>query len=731
MPWGSLLLLLGVAGASAPSLIFLDAGSLASPVMEEFAALHPEGTTEPRATWVTSPTSSRWCNGPDPLAGDSVEGGVLHLDLSPGTWRLSAMMGRECGGRFFPWGVGEAFGLRVDGEEVLRVEVPEGKAFLDSEFYVANPFPVFREGETGWHRQVERRHAWREVAVDIGTGGVEIEVFGAPLQGLVAVPEERSAEGEVLLELADARRRAWFQSRVDPAGEHWALPSTGAGPLAVQVARWREWPDPARATPTPVLEWTASPGERVSAVLWLFPGADAASAAVHGLDLLEVQLFEAHWLDGSGHARQVRRPRPTFLRPVDGDLRGGQGVPVGVAVVGWVPDDVPSSVHRGVVVLERDGASVEVPIRLRVRDLELAPAPVPVGFFLDLRKALTLAFGSGSEPVWSAYETDLRMMSRRGFGVLGLRYASPWPERWVLGAPPDTALFEEAARRWWVSGGDQLVWIDLGPWLVRHGFRDRDLPVDDPRLDPVFRGLARAAIAHDAALFFYDEWGHRGFARVRRGRGLAEHIRASDGGVQLFAAALHPVSWDLAGAVDVIALAQNPVPSSEVVDHVRGRGATVWLYNLTPGRSASGLLPWLARPEAIIQWHWNDALGDPFHDLHQRGQYQYTLLAPEGREVWPTLLLESFAEGVTDQRYLGTLEGLVVRAERHRSQRKRTAAVRGRALLQAVRALDGSVAVWGGEGEVWTEADLDLLRRTAGDEAEALQRCLQKNRCRR
>jgi hypothetical protein len=660
-----------------------------------------------------------------------VEGGVLHLDLSPGTWRLFAMVGRGCGGTFFAHDVGEAFGLRVDGEEVLRVGVPGGEGFLDSDFYAANPFPVFRQGETGWHRQVARRHAWRKVTVVVEAEGVPVEVFGAPLQGLVAIPDERAAEGEVLLELADERRRAWFQSRVDPAGEQWALPSTGTGAVAVQVAHWRDWPDPTRATSTPELDWTASPGERVSAVLWLFPGDAPASVVMRGLDLLGAELFEVHWLDGSGHALQVRRPRPTFLRPVDRDLRGGQGVPVGVAVVGRVPNDTGPAVQRGAVVIERGTASVAVPIRLRVRDLDLAPAPVPVGFFLDLRKPLTLAHGSGSEAVWSAYDTDLRMMSQRGFGVLGLRYASPWPDQWVLGASPDTAVFEEAARRWWASGGEKLVWVDLGPWLVRAGFRDRDLPVDDPRLDPVFRGLARAAVAHDAALFFYDEWGHRGFGRVPRGRGLAEHIKASEGGVRLFAAALHPVSWDLAGAVDVIALAPNPTPSSDVVEHVRARGAEVWLYNPTPGRSGSGLLPWLARPDAVLQWHWNDALGDPFHDLNPRGQYQYTLLAPGGGEVWPTLLLESFAEGVTDQRYLETLDKLVIRAEGHRSRRRRAAAVRGRALLRTVRALDGSVPVGGGEGEVWTEADLDQLRRAVADEAEALQRCLRENRCRR
>jgi len=731
MPWW-VLLFLGPVRAAEPAPLFLDAGSLAGPVLEDFALLHPEGSADPRATWIAPPVSSHWCRGPDPLAGDSVEGGVLHLDLSPGTWHVFAMIGRACGGSFFPHAVGEAFGLRIDGEEVVRVEVPEGEAFLSSEFYAANPFPVFLPGQTGWERQVVGRHRWREAVIEVGTGGVTVEPFGVPLQGLVAVPRGRTAEGEVLLALADARRRAWFQSHIDPGGEDRALPETGEGPLAVEVSRWREWPDFRQATTTPVVDWVASPGERVSTVLWLFPGDRGARVEVAGLELLRPEVSEVHWLDASGHARRARRAQPTFLRRVEGDLRGGQGVPAGVAVVGRVPEDARPGAHRGTLLVERDGEVVEVGVHLRVRDLDLVPAPVPVGFFLDLRKPLTLTSGRGSEAVWSAYDEDLRMMEERGFGVLGLRYANPWPDRWVPGAPPDTSLFEEAARRWWAAGGERLVWIDLGPWLARNGFRDRDIPVDAPGLAPLFGGLARAAIAQRAALFFYDEWGYRGFDRVQRGRELARAIRSStEGHVTLFAAALHPVSWDLAGDVDVIALGMDPVPSSAVVAHVRDRGAEPWLYNLTPGRSASGLLPWLAGADAVIQWHWNDALGDPFHDLHARKQFQYTLLAPGGREVWPTVLLESFAEGVTDQQYLETLRTLVERLEQERSSRRRSAAERGRTILQTIEALDGAAPVAGEEGEVWTEADLDLMRRTVGDEAEALQRCLRRNRCRR
>ena len=39
---------------------------------------------------------------------------------------------------------------------------------------------------------------------------------------------------------------------------------------------------------------------------------------------------------------------------------------------------------------------------------------------------------------------------------------------------------------------------------------------------------------------------------------------------------------------------------------LRETGTAPWAYNLTPGRSAAGVLAWSMEVDGLLQWHWND-----------------------------------------------------------------------------------------------------------------------------
>lgn len=669
-----MILLLALTAAAAEP-VLLDAGTVGSPVMDGFERLAPDGG--PRATWRRPPDQALLLEGPDPLVSDGIEGGLLHFDLAPGRWTLRVMLG----GRPDPWGPpehppGEDFGLRG----LLDVEVPEGEAWLPSPFYAANPFPVFREGETEWHRQVAPRDPWHEIVVQVGEQGLLVEPYGAPLQALVAVPA--GTDAEAVITGVQRGRAEWYHRRVAPQAVGWELPGADGGPLRVQVAGWRDLPSAELATSSPSVLWEAAPGERVTAVLWLFPGDRGASVELQGA--VPLSTWEVHWLD-SPALNAERRPRPAFLRPA-AELRGGQGVPVGLAVTGRAPD-VPGT-FEGTLRIRRGEEVLEVPWTVEVLDLKLAQAPIPVGFFLDLRPPLTWAFGHGSEEVLDAYRRDLGLLRALGFDALAVRRASP--ARWDPQAP-DTALFEEAARAWRERSDGLLVWTDpalaLGPW-----YRDAERPLAEAGL--LARAFAEAARPLDAWLYVYDEEGVKRPGMPERSRALIEVVREAAGPVQLAGCTPHPMDWlTVAPTLDAACLTWSPPLSSAHADLLRSRGVAPWAYNLPAHRSSSGLVAWATGVEALLFWSWNDARGDPFDEV-TREHFQYTFLGPGG-EIWPSVWLMDVAEGLIDQRYLATAE----------ANRRATA------VLDAARAAaDGADVRGPHDGGAWTEEALDALR---------------------
>src|SRR5690606_19306199 len=155
-------------------------------------------------------------------------------------------------------------GLRVDGAEVIAVEVPRGlHAFLASPLYSANPRPVFRPDETAWDRVIRPNGPWRRATVRSGDGGLEVAPFGLPLQALVVTPAEARPETEVALALADAARERWW---VEHAGvPRVAAPVAVPGPLAVTFTSLESL-EPGTAGP-PALH--LGRGDRGSVLAWM------------------------------------------------------------------------------------------------------------------------------------------------------------------------------------------------------------------------------------------------------------------------------------------------------------------------------------------------------------------------------------------------------------------------------------------------------------------------------
>lgn len=676
----ALLLLLVGAWAGAGEIVVLDAGSLTSPVLPGFDRLHLEGSTDPRARWTEPPDRALVYPEPDPLAQDALLGGVLHLDVPAGAWDLWVLQG-YIDARRSQVGQVPAVGFDVNDVPVGRTHPPDDLAsYLASDWYAANPFPVFRAGESEWDRQVDHAYRWTHARVDVAEGGLELHPVGLPLMAVVAAPAERQVEAEVVLEAARAARRDAYHRFTHPAATTWDLPSLGEGALAIQAGPIDAWPDPSLARTDPALQLAGCPGERLVELLWLFPGDGPARFEITGLEGVEVSVSEVHWLDHASVARRSRRPRPAFLRPTEGEFRGGQGVPLGLALTLTVPE----TAARGQLVLQREGERLDVPIDLRVRDVQLAPS-LPTGFFVYARRVAAQKAGRGSAAVLDLHSRDFELMAERGMThvVLGALFFPGLPH---ADQPWDSSYVVSVLDLWAAAGGTRATWIDPLILLKRRAYRSDGDVLPPPENRDLYRALFAVADRDDdleVGFFLYDEQAYRRLDAVARAPTLAAAVREwAPPGAKLFAAVPHPADLEVAPSFDLLAVTDAPTLDADRIAALQAAGAEVLAYNLPAGRSGP-LMAWAAGADGLLQWSWHDAPGDPFNDVHQvRPSWLYVYLSPEGT-LWPSVHLEAMSRGLVTQRYLRTLEAQVEWLEAHHRSRR---AHRGQALLAASRA---------------------------------------------
>ncbi|MBN2799774.1 MAG: hypothetical protein JXX28_11560 [Deltaproteobacteria bacterium] len=708
--------------------VLIDAGSLVSPVLEGFSRLDLERCEDPRVRWETPPARVYWEQSPDPLLEDRIEGGTLRLTLEPGTWAVWMQLGEVLPRAHPLWRPGAHLSVLADGEEVWSEDIPEGDAFFRSPYLAVNPAPVFRPGETEWDRQTKLAFPWREAQIEVPPSGeVVLSTGDTPLMGMILAQDP--AEAELLADVADLHRRDWYLSRNEPGAR--VEPVFAGQAQGVELGRWSEGPEPGRATQSPSAALTVSRGERLSVVLWVHDTDAPVRWSVEGLDGLGVAGSELRWLDQTDFYQRQRWPRPTWLLPSDGALVGGQGVPVGLALVGQIPEDHPPGQRVARVVLEQGARRWEVPLTVTVRDLTLLPPPMEVGFWFDVPPEASYAYGSGAPEVLDIAERHMRLMRAHGLDAVAIRLATPYPDqgagpgRWPAKGPIDTSIFTELSRRWRALGGDTVVWTDGLFSVLIPAYTLPEGPVLAPRGEELVRAMGRAAVDADASLYLFDEGGGKGIRNPVRMVALIDWVRANGPeDLTLMGCTSHPVSWPYTHHLDLGCMHPKPLPDSGRFSALRDKGSAPVLYNTSFDRAGAGLLPWTVGVDLYLQWGWNSESVDAFNQARggPRVQWNTVFPAPDGG-VYSSVMLETFTEGLTDQRYLHTLERMVDELERRRGARWAERTERAHLLLDAARgAVDGHPFTGAGQGGMWSETNLDALRQATAAEAEYLGR---------
>lgn len=656
----------------------LDLGGTASPVLDGFARTTPWASDDARVSWGEPPGRVREGHWPDALLGDTVEGGTLVIDLPPGRYAIGALFqDADLGRKPRP---DREVGLETSSGRVATMTTPGDESFFESRYFAANPRPVFVRGELPWDRQIAPQDQWHIDEVVVGPDGLRVSPFGAPLAALVVTPADL-ATAEVELALVDARRRRFYETY------HPSLPPQDAafatrGLTGLEVLEWSGMPGSGTTTPDPIL---VAPGERRS-ILLAVHGSDApATAMVEGMDGLGVRLSEVDWLDTQD--LRLLQPRPHVLRPTDGEITASQGLMPLFAIELEVPTDASPGARAGRVRVARDGAMVELALPLEVLDLELVPAPVPLGLWADLRAPLASFWGPDSPQAQEVWEKDVALMRRYDVDFLSLRgvyFPKGWP---APGREVPEERLQRAVSAWRDAGGGPVMWVDPG---FLHGPRvDQDPLADAAPLDllQASREMVEAAKRAGVEVYLLDEFGGKNgpgsHDAYERFLAAVDHVNQPLD-VPLGIAEPYPGAWPhVVDHVDVIYLQFFPQIDPAQPRWFDGRRAVPRSYTAFYTREAAGRIPWLLDTETLTVWHYNDDSGDPYADVSPRTFWSLSVLTPGGNEPLATRRLELLREGVTDQRYLGTLSSLITALEHKKRPRVREGIEHGCLLLRA------------------------------------------------
>lgn len=700
--------------------ILLDAGTLVSPVLPGFSRLEMAQCEDSRVTWERSPDWAAWDRRLDPLMEDRLGGGLLHLDVEPGTWFARFQVGEVLGMERPLWFPGSSHRLVADGLVVWQMDVPSGDSYVASRFAASNPSPVFLPGQTEWDRQTPYTFPWRNAIIKVQPGGVSLSFGATPLMGLIMARTQ--AEADVQQALADMHRRDAYHA-ANPRSQAVYAPPSRKGAIAVLPGGFNDVPieDSRRPEITVRLAHT----ERFAEVLWVYGDDRQLSWTLEGAPELGIHGFEIRWLDQTDYGSMIRRPRPTWLDPSTGELRGGQNTPVGLALIGEVPKDCTKTELYGNIVVRGGDTTIRVPIRVAVRDLELDPPRTEFGFWFDIRAMASFAYGTQSEETWAWIRRDLDLMRSLGLRSVAVRMATPYPApgyrpaRFSATGPVDTSLFERVASYWRGAGGTRIVWTDA--------LFAMDMTPDQTglsqRSQEILTAMGAAAKRHDATLYVYDEGAGKNVRAIHAWQPIVQELKTLAPSVPLLGCFPHPVDWPHVGPVDQVCMHTAPKFSRDRFQQVQDRGQEAVLYNPPSPRAGAGLLTWGSGVDMILQWGWDTEYGDIYNQVRgPLGFWNFTFPGPHG-EVYRTTQLESFAEGMTDHRYLVTLERLISEAQATGSPQQAARTARGQAILDAARGVIEEQPIIGGpDGTMWSDSHLDTLRDAVANEAEYLVR---------
>ena len=492
-------------------------------------------------------------------------------------------------------------------------------------------------GAEPWHTYGSRRGGLVKAEVNVGAGGIEIELAGDSaaatfLSAVLIEPVETATTTLDWVESERARifRAAWTAGPVEP--QKLADASVVIGGDAVE------------------LRAVVAPGSGIRIVVdvaspRVLPGANFAAEWADDTTGLTVRGYAAVWkLERLSASSNLLRRQRRFLRS---DL---EEVAIEAAeprrFVLWLDATAEASpgVHRGTLSFGPAGKRAVVNLTVTVLPISLPPAPRQAGFYLDVA------------PHWSGFaDEEARQFSQSGcdltelasFGVTG-------------NAPPLATPFANRKSRF-VSDMLQALQNATAPGFIAYApakrLRERLGITEAATAIAEVEMTLRSRNIPTPVWSIADEPSNPGHADDDLSR-LASALRQRAPEAKLAAHLNSPDDWRYVGLFDTVLINGGFGLDAATIRKLHSRGLKVWIYNTETIRWSAGFGIVSLGAERYLQWHARMPAADPFDPTDGReGDVQvfYPGAEPCGARDINADLLE-MAEGIVDQRWLAWLE---------------------------------------------------------------------------
>lgn len=640
-------------------------------------------------------------------------GGVFALDVPDGKYVVWLMVGDWGAYEFYPRG---KYTVLVNDQVIGELDHSTGAKFMPD--YFIHRDTSWKSTDDVWEKYVETRFRKYRAVAEVKGGQLKVQVradagptkYVGPLNALVVFPEADKAEGEAELKNIQAARRSQFEKKYavidlsrhyigdatkeesDRGFAAWPVPYDGDIEINSRFGQRSE-----RAAVK--LDAMVSLGQMEAVVVAVRPldkpGKFTCSVGaltgdkgdVLPASAISLRVAEPWWLTGKPTQEmideQAKKDKPVKIGPYttviaahpyflmdrdsfDAELRVNRHFWLTVKM----PETAVSTVYKTNVTIAGPKSSVVLPLTVTVIPVKLDRLKQAVGLNYS-RPHYTAWFDdfNAEGRTWKMVEKDFKLMY--DYGMTTVATGSSLPK------PGDAEnRFETMLGIYKKTGFEREFYLADTMNLYREMPKELGTPWEKAWQDAyvkIFHDYQATADKAGVPIIasIGDETTNDGREGVILQVGKIAHERLKD---------MRLIS-DINGYRELTGLAplvnacgfnngwagsyQTNRPGHElmtrdVVERVKGLGASPWFINGGKGRYPFGIWFWKTTKWGVdgkIEWHFDASTGDPYNPLDG------TSLNDFGSLVLPdqvcTILFEQCREGIDDARYLFFLEKLV------------------------------------------------------------------------
>lgn len=706
---------------------FFDFGPEGSAVFDRFEAVSPKDSYTPDRGWgfsgMTDPAAFD-SGRPEALGRDviSAKKATFRVDLPDGNydlWLLSGDVSTHQAVRRYYFNSQ----LRVNGKELWTEQETPAEILMRGLYDGYDKF--WLPGADYYNDFVVPRFREFTTSVEVKEGRLLVEWENLPLGALVILPKKGDVALQTVVEgIAAERRRDTVLHEVPAPADKEGDWSPNAQEKERGFALYhRPVEEPRYPYARPVkgsdrlerLESFGTPGEVVPLWFTLHGLEDKGTVELEALALEgEAGRIEAgalkvgiarylFWNAGAkgesgGYRYQVRALPLDHPRPVP--IRKGLNWSWWVNVE--VPKGTPAGVYSGHLRLkEEGGAETLLPVRLRVLGFELEPLPIVQGFYYKPSEPWYAFF-------WhrNVYGADLKkealelrdliieqerreLAAMRTLGVNSVAFGDDLRGdlRFEDGK---ISLIEGDRFTLWMNlykeaGFGPMPFYGMTPYGPTPGTPNRLSWLDDS-LKPPFTPAWYAAYAElvemlevtrrkndwpEILYYISDERSNYGQPGADLGAEVAASLKEVRKrlGIRTIASLNGPYERVMVPHLD-LSMPNYAFPiNEESVRFITDSRSAFWIYNVGKQRLTQGLWTWAMKAGGRFQWHYRSHTAYTWDDVANpsREQTAYSISYPTPKGPIFTLDGEEARAGITDHRYLATLEAAIAAAKGNRA----------------------------------------------------------------